>query len=141
MKSLSKQLGLEKSVTFHGRQPLETISKLSIKSRAFVQHSITAQNGDKEGTPVAILEAASLGLPIISTQHGGINDAVIHGSTGFLVKEKDVETMAKYMLELARKPILAKDMGLRGYQHIQEHYNQEKLIQQLWELIETAMQS
>ena len=57
----------------------------------FVQHSVTASNGDKEGTPVAILEASLAGMPIISTSHAGIKDAVEHNITGVLSEEYDVD--------------------------------------------------
>ncbi|HKK74113.1 MAG TPA: glycosyltransferase [Saprospiraceae bacterium] len=139
IKEMRSRLGLGEKVIFHGRKNLKEIMQISIKSRAFVQHSITAKNGDTEGTPVAILEAASIGLPIVSTKHGGINDAVIHDSTGFLVKEKDINGMASYMIELAKNREKAKEMGLKGSQHMKINYNQEKLIRQLWSLINDAI--
>ena len=64
---------------------------------AFVQHSVTGRNGDMEGTPVAVLEAAAAGLPVIATRHAGIPDVVCHGQTGLLVDEHDVDGMATAM--------------------------------------------
>ena len=62
-----------------------------------MQHSITASNGDTEGLPVGILEAMATALPVISTRHSGIPEAVEDGITGFLVEEHDVRGMAERM--------------------------------------------
>ncbi len=101
---------------------------------AFVQHSITAPNGDMEGTPVSIMEASSSGLPIISTKHGGIKELVVHNKTGFLVDEKDEEGMAAYMLKICDDLELAKSMGAEGRKYIEQNYEQSVQIGKLYEL-------
>ncbi len=54
----------------------------------FVLTSITAQDGDSEGMPVALIEAHAMGLPVISTYHTGIPELVNHEKTGLLSKRK-----------------------------------------------------
>ncbi|MEZ4779583.1 MAG: glycosyltransferase family 4 protein [Flavobacteriaceae bacterium] len=134
-----KEHKLENSVIFTGVLKQEEIAKLMNKSQAFVQHSITAPNGDMEGTPVSIMEASASGLPVVSTLHGGIKDAVVHGSTGFLVEEKDEKTMADYMVLLFEAPDLAKTMGENGRLHIQNNYQQEQQIKKLFTLAEESL--
>jgi glycosyltransferase involved in cell wall biosynthesis len=73
----------EGQVRFLGPRNSGEIAGLLRQARAFVQHSIRASNGDAEGTPVAILEAAATGLPVISTRHMGIPEAVVEGQTGW----------------------------------------------------------
>ena len=65
------------------------------KSDVFVQHSVTAKNGDQEGAPVAISEAMALGLPVISTKHSGIPCMIKNETTGFLVREHDKEALTE----------------------------------------------
>lgn len=89
---------------------------------ALIQHSVTAVDGDMEGTPVIILEAAGAGLPIISTKHAGIQDVVIHGSTGFLVDEVAVKEMADFMIKILQEPDLARKMGDAGKQFIANNF-------------------
>jgi glycosyltransferase involved in cell wall biosynthesis len=98
-KNLSKHYNLEDHIIFSGVLKKERIIELYEKCLAFVQHSITPIDGDKEGTPVAILEALSVGVPVISTSHGGIKD-IINQSNGFLVNEHDVKMMAKHMISI-----------------------------------------
>ncbi len=88
------------------------------KSVAFIQHFV-AQTGDSEGSPVSVMEAQAAALPVISTYHAGIPEVVIHGETGFLVKEKDISCMAEYMVRILAEPGLAKKLGQRGGREIQ----------------------
>jgi glycosyltransferase involved in cell wall biosynthesis len=95
---------------------------------AFVQHSVTAPNGDMEGTPVAVLEAGAAGLPVIATRHAGIPDVVIEGETGLLVDEHDVEGMAAMMIRLAEMPETAMEMGSAARKRVREHFSMEQHI-------------
>ncbi|MFD2099716.1 glycosyltransferase family 4 protein [Flagellimonas iocasae] len=136
---LVNELNIQKSVIFTGVLEQDKISDLMKTSLAFVQHSITAPNGDMEGTPVSIMEACASGLPVVSTLHGGIKDAVIHGKTGFLVEETNENDMAKYMIELCENAELAKEMGLKGRTHIQQDYEQQNQIKKLYDLAKEAI--
>jgi glycosyltransferase involved in cell wall biosynthesis len=80
------------------------------------------------------MEASACGLPIISTFHGGIQDAVIHEKTGFLVDEMDVEKMANYMIYFCKNHKQANNLGLKGREHIKENYNQITQLQKIYKL-------
>lgn len=118
-----KELGLGANVKFWGYQKPTQIANLLQKADVFIQHSITDPRGDTEGTPNTILEASASGLPVVSTLHAGIKQAVEHGKTGFLVKEGDYLEMAKYIVYLLEKPSIAKKMGQAGRQKMQKEYN------------------
>jgi glycosyltransferase involved in cell wall biosynthesis len=101
------------------------------QSRVFVQHSLVPKSGDSEGTPVGIIEAGASGLPVVSTRHAGITDVVIHGKTGFLVDEGDIDGMAKYMYRILSDTELAIKMGKRARQHISDNFNMDVSIANL----------
>lgn len=106
---------------------------------AFVQHSITADNGDMEGTPVAVLEASAAGLPVISTYHAGIPDVIIDGSTGFLVQEHDVNAMADKMKIILNDFSKAQQIGSDGKRFIKENFSKEIHIGILNDVIEKTV--
>ena len=137
---LASGLGLEERISFLGSRPHEEVACLMRESRAFVQHSVVARDGDSEGTPVAVLEAGASGLPVIGTSHAGIADAVLHDETGFLVEEGDVEAMASYISRVARDPHLAAAVGQRARQHISKSYSMDAHIARLWRIIEGAIE-
>jgi glycosyltransferase involved in cell wall biosynthesis len=109
------------------------------RARGFVQHSVEAESGDCEGTPVGILEAGASGLPVISTRHGGIPEVVVEGETGLLVDEKDVPGMAAHMIRLIREPDLAAQLGLAARRRVEALFTMERSLGQLWSVIRSCV--
>lgn len=124
--NLVKVLKLEDAVTLPGIIKREQFVEYLSQGLAFLQHSVTALNGDQEGTPVAVLEASAAGLPVISTNHAGIPDVIIEGETGFLVEEHDVDAMAEKMILLLKDKELAKSIGMKGKERIKTDFTLQK---------------
>jgi glycosyltransferase involved in cell wall biosynthesis len=123
------------NVIFHGSVKPDFLKQLYGKVVGFVQHSITASNGDMEGTPVAVLEASAAGLPVVATKHAGIPDVIQHEKTGLLVEEHDVDTMATYMTALLKDRDYARTMGQAGRALIKSDFSMERHIGILNELL------
>lgn len=128
---LVKALGLEQRVHLPGVLRPEAIADLFRNSRGFVQHSVVADNGDSEGTPLAVLEAMASGVPVVATAHAGIADVVTHGEQGLLCAEQDVEAMAAHLLTLVDDPELAGRMGRAGRARVEAHHRVERSIEAL----------
>jgi colanic acid/amylovoran biosynthesis glycosyltransferase len=131
-------LGLVDCVTFHGALPNERVMQLLSNSFAFVQHSVEAPDGDCEGLPVAILEAMACALPVISTRHSGIPDAVLHGETGLLVAEHDIDGMAGAMMAVLGDPEMAARMGRAGRDHVESAFTRARTAARLREIMGLA---
>lgn len=97
-----------------------------------------AENGDCEGTPVAVIEAQMTGLPVVATRHAGIPEVVIDGETGFIVEECDIEGMGQRMLQLVSDPELAGKLGAAGHTRASTHYTTDIHINTLDSMIEKA---
>lgn len=134
-KNLVKHWGLESNVHLPGVITPDQYREHLSNCRAFVQHSITAENGDMEGTPLAVLEASAACVPVISTYHAGIPDVIIHQQTGLLSVEHDVKTMAKLMDQLLSDLALAKRMGAKGKEHVANHFSMNRHIETINQLI------
>jgi colanic acid/amylovoran biosynthesis glycosyltransferase len=89
-KNLLKYCNLQESILFLGVLNSNEIAEYFQRALVFVQHSIIADNGDSEGTPLSILEASAAGIPIIFYKHKGIIDVLDDEVSGFLVEEYDV---------------------------------------------------
>jgi colanic acid/amylovoran biosynthesis glycosyltransferase len=127
-KQLARSIGISDAIEFLGVVEHTRVAELMKRSRVFVQHSITPSHGDSEGTPVALLEAAASGLPVISTDHAGIPEAVLNGRTGLLVREGDISGMACHMTTLAQDPLRAQELGNRAREHVSHNYASERCI-------------
>ena len=134
-KQLVQSLKLEASITLHGALPHNEIAQLMMNSRAFTQHSLVPGSGDSEGTPVAVLEAQASGLPVISTKHAGIPDVVVHGETGYLVAEGDIDGMAEHMVAVLNDPQLAARLGAAGRARVLEQYSMKQSIARLKDIL------
>jgi len=137
--NLVKYFKIEKNVSFPGIITPDQYRDYLQESLAFVQHSITAENGDMEGTPVGVLEASAAGLPVISTIHAGIPDVIIHGKTGLLCQEHDVDQMATHMLQVLDDKKTAKDMGAAGKENIRNNFSMYRHLRVLGEIVQKAI--
>jgi glycosyltransferase involved in cell wall biosynthesis len=95
LKSLCKRLSIEHCVTFTGWTCGDQKKKLLQESQLLVLPSY------HEGLPIAILEALSYGLPVISTDVGSINEAVKDGINGYLITPGDINKLAQSIRKIS----------------------------------------
>lgn len=86
-KDLAVELGVADKVTFTGRLSKEDWIKLS------AEHSIFFSTTDFDNLPVSVIEAMSLGMPVVSTNVGGVPYLINDGVDGLLVPPKDKQAM------------------------------------------------
>ncbi len=99
-----KQRGLSENVELLGWLSQEQLLAQYCDAHMFLHPSEKTRQEDQEGIPNSMLEAMGTGLPIVATLHGGIPEAVTHGSDGLLVPEKSPEDLAKAILRLMNEP-------------------------------------
>lgn len=138
-KNLVKFYGLEKHIQFLGVIEPKRFMQLLEESYCFVQHSIIAEDGDSEGTPVSILEASAAGLPVVSTRHAGIPDVIENEETGLLVEEMDVQGMTKNILRLLNNKEEAMKMGSKGKRNISKNFNLAQHLKILEDIIKKSI--
>jgi colanic acid/amylovoran biosynthesis glycosyltransferase len=131
LQELASKLGAGSSIRFHGAQDSARIKEMMGKAHIFLLPSVTAANGDQEGTPVSIMEAQSTGLPVVSTLHSGIPEVVLDGKTGFLVPERDVESLTDRLRRLISEPHTRQSMGRMAIRHMIQNYDIRDLNVQL----------
>lgn len=127
-----------KRYQFLGMQPPEEVKKWMNRAYLLSAPSITATNGDSEGLPMVIVEAQGMGLPVISTLHAGIPEAVLDGETGFLVPEGDWQQLADRMEKVFLQPDLWQSFSDRAQKLVRQKFDRrqqsrglEKIYQQV----------
>jgi glycosyltransferase involved in cell wall biosynthesis len=81
----------------------------------------------REGTSRAILEAMSIGRPILTTNVPGCRGPVVDGLNGYLAKEKDAESLRDAMIKMIEEKQELQTMGLASRQRIQQIYEVKKV--------------
>lgn len=131
LKALVQNLDLKKHVMFSPAAAQGTVIEKLSRADIFMAPSVTAADGDQEGTPVVLMEAMATGLPVVSTFHSGIPEVVAPDRAGFLVEERDVDGLANALKQLSEDPRLRERMGATGRSIIENDYNIKRLTRQL----------
>lgn len=92
--ALARTLGLERAVVFHGGVPKESLVYLMQVAHAFVLSSVT------ENCPCVLIEALACGLPIVTTDVGGVRE-VVPKDMGLFVPPSDPEALAESLDQMA----------------------------------------
>lgn len=131
LEKLCRDLNVEKSIIFKGFLDHRDVIELLKKAHIFILTSITADDGDKEGTPTVLLEAQSMGLPVISTTHSGIPEIVINGKSGYLVPERNIKAIKEKVELLLKNPDTCRSMSSYGRTNIKDNFNIVTLVRKI----------
>lgn len=82
-----------------------------------------------EGIPKVLIEAASCGRPVVTTDHPGCREAVIHGETGILVPPKDPAALAEAIQTLVADPELRARMGAAGRRRVEKDMSTKVVVE------------
>ncbi len=134
LRRLRRDLNLRDHVTLVPPTNHEGVRGYMRDADIFLHCSVTGQDGDTEGIPNVVVEAAAMGLPVIGTEHGGIVEPVRHGETGLLVKERDVAGLVQALRQLARERPLRLEMGRGGHRFMSSDFDLDKQIRSYREI-------
>ena len=126
-------LGLQSHVVWHGKLPPEQIIQRLQTSDVFLLSS------HSEGISNAALEAMSCGLPVVTTDCGGMREAVADGVEGLIVPLRDPESMATALHRLALDPKLRTSMGKAARERVMRDFSLEAQLKAWCGLIEASM--
>jgi len=102
---------------------------------------LTSKN---EGTPVSLIEAQASGIPIVTTDVGGVRDVVNDGETGFIVPINELELFTEKMLILIEDEKKRKIMSQNGWSFVEQKFHYERLVRDMenyyWELLNKLKQ-
>ena len=89
------------------------------------------------GSPKTLFEAMACGLPIVSTDGFGVNEAFEDGVQGYKIAVGDAIALRNAIQKLLDNPREAQEMGKRGRQHILAHYSAEQALQREQRILAT----
>jgi len=128
LEALRHDLGLDDAVRFVGVASPDEIPGWLARFDVF------ALSSDWEGVPIALIEAAASGLPIVATAVGGVPEIVHDGETGYLVPPQRPQELADAILRLADDPELRRLFGLRAAEHARATYDIHRLARETADL-------
>ena len=116
------QLGLHDVVRLSGAALPEVVRQRMTDADVFLHAAVT------EGFCNAVVEAQSMGLPVVVTDAGGLPENVMDGVSGFVVPRRDPSGMSEKLALLAGDPDLRKRMGDCARQRAVQNFNLSKQV-------------
>jgi glycosyltransferase involved in cell wall biosynthesis len=110
-------LGLGRSVHLHGQLHPADILGLLRRSDVFLHSSLS------EGISNAVLEAMATGLPVVTTDAGGMAEVVTDGVEGCLAKRRDVAGLADGLVTLAGDTARRRSMGEAARRRVETDFD------------------
>jgi glycosyltransferase involved in cell wall biosynthesis len=128
--------GLDENVLFHG--PKYGHEKNNILAQADI--FVFPTRYKRECFPLVLLEAMAYGLPIVSTNEGGISEIVDDNVTGFIVEERTPVSLADKLELLIKSPEKRMQMGRRARRKYRENYTLERFNSSFVEIVDAVVE-
>lgn len=116
-------LELNDVVELHGRNSPEYVREVLQRTDAFLLTSLS------EGISNAVLEAMACGVPVVTTDCGGMREAVTNGVEGLVVPARDTSAIARALADLSEHPEVRLRMGVAGRQRIERSFALSQQVQ------------
>ena len=133
-----EELGLQNYVALSGAKPQTQLRRLLAAANVFVLPSVIDPDGGMDNLPTVIMEAMATGLPVVSTNIGGIPEMIVENETGFLVQSGDASGMAYAIERAISDRCLAERLGHSGYERARTLFSIENNVRDLCALLKTA---
>lgn len=132
---LAAKLDVDKKIRFSGALPQKAVAERMASAGFFLQHSITAPDGDTEGMPSAIQEAMAAGCVVLTTRHAGIPEHIKHGVNGLMVAEGDEAGFADCLMTYLARAKECRILSEAARRHAVQHLDYRKLYRELEQAI------
>jgi glycosyltransferase involved in cell wall biosynthesis len=129
------KLHLQNNVALMGAKPQTQLRARLAAANIFVLPSVIDPDGGMDNLPTVIMEAMATGLPVVSTNIGGIPEMVIENQTGFLVQPGDIAGMADAVERVINDSSSAARLGQSGHERARALFSIEKNVRELCALI------
>ena len=123
LRGLIAQLGLEDLVRLPGPLPREALLELYPQAALLAAPCVIGDDGNRDGLPTVLLEAAALGVPLVSTPVTGIPELVRDGETGWLVPPRDPAALAQAMAQALSAPVETSRRALLARQRMAQAFD------------------
>lgn len=125
LKAQAAALGIADRCTWHGGQPQKAVFAALARADLFVLASKRAADGDQDGLPNVLMEAAHQGLPLVSTQAAAIGEFVEEGETGLLVPPAAPRELGDALGRMIVDPALRQRLAQRAGEVVRTRFSYE----------------
>jgi glycosyltransferase involved in cell wall biosynthesis len=136
LKALAEELGIAGRVTWRGALAQEEVLGRYREADVFALACRVAADGDRDGLPNVLVEAASQQLCCVSTGIAGVPELLIHDQNGLLAEPERPEVLAMQLERAIRNPRLRQQLGAAAEERVRTAFDHSSSIRQLTKLFE-----
>lgn len=125
LKAQAESLGIADRCVWHGGQPQKAVFAALASADLFVLASKKAADGDQDGLPNVLMEAAHQGLPLVSTQAAAIGEFIEDGTTGLLVPPAAPRELGLALGRMIADPALRQRLAQRAGEVVRTRFSYE----------------
>lgn len=138
LKEQIRALDLGDSIALAGPMPHEELRELYARAAVFVLACKPAADGDRDLLPNVIKEAMAVGVPVVTTRLGGIEELIEDGVSGLLAAPGDTPALAAQVQSLLENPDLARRLSANARLTIEQRFDRKKNFAVLKAALEEA---
>ncbi|MGZ8285195.1 MAG: glycosyltransferase [Allosphingosinicella sp.] len=131
LEDCARRLGVRERVDFLGELPRDEVRRWMRRAYLLAAPSLMARDGDSEGLPTVVCEAAASGLPVVASTHSGMGEAVVDGETGFVVPEGDGPALASRLADLLGRPVQRQRMASAARRLAEDRFSRSRQLARL----------
>ena len=115
-------LGLQEIVQLHGRKSPQEVAQILNDAHLFFHPAIS------EGFCNAVVEAQSVGLPVVCSDAEGLSENIENGTSGLLFQRRNADEAAEKILQIIQNPALYQSMNEAGPVRVAQHFDIHKQV-------------
>jgi len=122
LKKLANQAGCGSDIFFLGQKDQKEVIDILSVSDIFVNPSYS------EGLPTSVMEAASIGLPIVATDVGGTREIIEHGKSGIIIEPGQPSKITEALLSLIHNHQMASELGAAAKRRLRQKFDWGQIV-------------
>jgi glycosyltransferase involved in cell wall biosynthesis len=135
LKALAEQLGITGRIRWNGALAQQEVLRHYREADLFALACRVSDNGDRDGLPNVLVEAASQSLACVSTAISGIPEMFTDGQNGYIVEPEDPLALASILEAAIRNPARRQEIGAAAEAKVRAEFDHRHSIRQLAALL------
>jgi len=120
---------------------VELLGEVSQTTEYLANADLFALTSNYEGLPLSVLEAMSMGLPVVATNVGGVKEAVLHEQSGLLSVRGDMTQFTANIEKLGKDPALRRRYGETALSHYTQNFTADRMVDEIELIYRDMVQS
>lgn len=128
LENLARELQVESRIQFHGQTENQVVFDELYHHDILLVPSVQPEDGDREGIPQTTVEGMATGIPVVTSDHGGLPELVDTEETGIRVPARDPHALCEAVQTYLDRPELVSKVSKNGRERVEQEHHISKQV-------------